>query len=304
MTEQKTGKLKKSWNLTRATWNALSLDKKLISLPAISATIAITMIALWATLAFTGGTSGQSWALLRESASGPDLTLTGYVTLTILGLFMGIVSTAISGAVIHGAIDRFQGNNPSIKSCLAATRRHLGSLSAFALFSFTIGSVLSEIAARIPFIGGKIVAWLAGAAWGVASFFAIPAIMTSEQPVGPIDATKRSIGLIKQVWGESFIASATIGVVGVLITVVYFTVSAGIIAAAALLTAPNFVLFALGAVALNGLVILFIVLDTLSAFVTAAIYYYATTGESPEGFNKEVLKHSFTTKKAKKVFGA
>lgn len=301
---QKTGKLKKSWHLTKAAWNALSLDKELMSLPAIGATITIVMIALWATLVFIGSISGLSWALYQTSDRVVTLTPTGYAAVAMIGLFMSIVSTAVSGAVIHGAIDRFQGNNPSIKSCLAATRRHLGSLTAFALFSFTVGSVLSEIAARIPFIGSKVVAWLAGAAWGVASFFAIPAIMTSEQPVGPIDATKRSLGLIKQVWGESLIASATIGVVGILIAALYFAVSAGIITAAALLTAPNFVLFALGAVAVIGLVILLIVFETLSAFVTAAIYYYATTGESPEGFNKEVLKHSFTTKKAKKVFGA
>jgi uncharacterized membrane protein len=201
-------------------------------------------------------------------------------------------------------LERFRGNDPTVRSSLRAAWQHIGSLFKFAAFSYTIGYILSEIANRVPFLGGKIVAWLADAAWRVASFFAIPVIMNSEEPVGPIKATKQSIGIIKQVWGESLIVSASIGLMAFLLSIGYMVLTAALFVGLASLSLPGLVYGILAIPAFLGIVVLILVFSVLESFVKTAIYHYAVTGESPAEFSQQVLRQAFTVKKARKVFSA
>lgn len=301
----KIGRFKKSWIMTKAAWTGLKLDKELMALPVFGMFIYLLFgVAALVFLAFVIPTG----LLFYSGATGNELefTLTGWGYATLIAIFipLSIVSTFIGGAVMHGALARFKGEDPTIRSSLSAAWQRLGSLASFAVFSYTVGMIISEIAARLPFIGGMVVQFLAGAAWNVASFFALPVIMSSKEPVGPIKATKGSVTLIKKVWGESLIADIGIGVIAFLSVLVYTAVSMTLIGLLSMATAPSAVLIALSVLAFFGILAITLVFSVLSAYVKAAIYHFATTNESPVTFNRQLLRQAFSPKKARKVFSS
>ena len=146
--------------------------------------------------------------------------------------------------------------------------------------------------------------WLAQASWGVASFFAVPFIVTSPTPLGPVRATKQSVGLMKQVWGESLIAGGTVTLIAVIVSFAYLAIVIAVYAALNLVITSGavFTLMFFGAV--GGLLLISALFSVLDAVVTAAIFYYATTGESPVAFDQRLMRQAFTHKQARNVFGA
>ena len=303
---QKLGSFRKSWLLTKAAWNGLRLDKELLALPIIGIALSFALLAACAlgVVAAPHGVFYNGTSIFNTSVYSGSLHITtlGYVAITAVSLALSIISTFIYGALIHGALERFNGGDPTISSSLRAARKRFGSLAAFSTFSFTIGYVLSAIVERVPFIGARIVVWLADAAWNVASFFAVPVIVSSDEAVNPIQATKQSISLIRKTWGESLVASAAIGLTVLLGMLLYFALSAAIIIVGAQLHTPTLIMFIVGAVLILGAFGIALIFNVLSAFVKAALYHYATTGTSPVTFNQELLRQSFTTKKARKIF--
>lgn len=299
--QPKMGRVRRSWLLTKGAWQALKLDKELISLPLIGFLLSLP---LFGAIVGLVASNPDAYIMQATSENGAEGTITplAYVILFAVFAVITVISTMISGAVAHGALERFRGNDPSVKSSLRAAWKRRGSLAGFALFSYGIGTILSEIASRIPFLGGKIVAWLAQAAWSVASFFAIPVIMSSQEPVSPLKATKRSIGIIKQVWGESLVVSFSIGIIGALSFIIYWLGFTALTIAGAAIGLGGWFFAALGVVSVIGLIGFILIFTMLDAFARVAIYYYAETGTAPETFNKELLKAAFTPKKARKLF--
>lgn len=89
-------------------------------------------------------------------------------------------------------------------------------IALWALISALVGTLIAEIANRLPG-GAKLVAWLAGAAWGLATIFVIPIL--AMEGVGAVDALKRSGGLVKQRWGEGISGRISIGAWAVVATI-------------------------------------------------------------------------------------
>jgi hypothetical protein len=89
-------------------------------------------------------------------------------------------------------------------------------IAAWALISAVVGTLIAQVANRLPG-GGRIVAWFAGAAWGLATIFVIPIL--AMEGVGAVDALRRSGGLVKRRWGEGISGQISIGAWAVVATV-------------------------------------------------------------------------------------
>lgn len=313
--EPQLNRWQKSWHLMNGAWNALKLDRELFALPLLSIAASIGLMAVVAIIIVILVATGQ--AHLFYSASIPfydtsgnyvgaqssgDPNALGYIAMAGIGILFAAINALFTGAVIHGALERFKGNDPSVRSSLAAARKRLGSLFAFAAFSYTVGYVLSQIAQRIPLFGGRIVVWLANAAWQVASFFALPVIMSSDNLVTPVAATKRSIGILKQIWGESLILTASIGLAGGIIVFAYSILGSALVITAGVF-AGGYAAIGSGFLVVTGLIAMSVVFAMLDAYVKSALYYYATTGQSPVHFDSRLMQQAFTQKQARKVFG-
>lgn len=307
--KQPLSKFQKSKLLARGAWRSLLLDKKLATIPLL--TLGITLLA-FAIIIGVGSLNpwGVVYSVSGSTKADQFLSLSlkplGFALLVLLGLTTSFISALGIGAVTHGAIERFKGNSPTVKDSLVAAWKRKKALVGFVLFSFLVGYIINEIASRIPYIGGAIIGWLAGAAWGIAAFFAIPIIIEDEKSLNPIAATKKSLSMMKQIWGESLVMAVGIGAFEFFVIIIYTLIImfgamlVGLVGnfTSALLI-PYIILGSLAVFALFAIVFVFSVLEI---FVKAALYYYATTGESPVTFDKNILRQAFTAKKAKKVF--
>ncbi len=296
--QPKIGRFKRSLELTKSAWRILKLDKKLVLLPVIGFALFLATL-----LVAAAGSFGLFQLIPKGSGSGLGaLSMLLIVCLFLAALLAPIViSVLISGAIVHAALERFEGRTPTLKGSLQAARQKLGSLFKFGLLSATVGLLLSVISDRLPVIGGTILQMAGSLAWSIASLFSIPYIMTSDKPLGPIVATKQSSALIKKIWGESLMVSGGVGVIAMLSGLAYLAI-----------TIPITVLLGtklgagaemgLGIGTAVGLIALSIPLNVLASIAKTAVFYWATTGEAPEMFNKELLHSALKPKKARKIF--
>jgi len=67
-------------------------------------------------------------------------------------------------------------------------------------------------------VAGRLVALvsgLVGAAWSVSTFFVIP--LLALEGLGPVSALKRSVGMVRERWGEGLVGSAAVGLAVLLV---------------------------------------------------------------------------------------
>ncbi len=83
--------------------------------------------------------------------------------------------------------------------------------------------MLRAIEERVGLIG-RIIIGLLGATWTVASFLVVPVLVTRN--VGPVDAVKESVLLLKKSWGENLIGHFGLGAVFVVVYLALFAILA------------------------------------------------------------------------------
>ena len=289
---QNIGRIKRGWLLTQSAWHVFKLDKELTALPVLGFFASVVAIVPFVTAFILLGGVGTN----DESMNPAQWVL--FVALYMLLTFIG---NFFAGAVISGAMTRFQGGDPTVKSSMAAVKQRLKPLALYSLMMGTVGLILQIIEDRVP-LGGKIATWIVGATWNIANFFALPIIVLSPKTdVAPLTATKQSIGMVKQVWGESVVANVSISIISVLVMIGYMLIGS-ILTFAAGATLGVVGAIVVGSLLGLGLIAIALVTSVLSGIVKAALFHYATTGKAPETFNQELMRTAMTSKKARKMF--
>ena len=134
-------------------------------------------------LLFAGGlASGATFALIALpaelvmgtslSTSGSPVSIAVYAVALVASTF---VSTFFTGAVAAAAMMRADGQDPDVRTPMAATWSRRAPLLAWAGFA-TIAGLLLRILERWG-LAGVLVRMLAGVAWTVATWFAVPLII-------------------------------------------------------------------------------------------------------------------------------
>lgn len=298
----KTGRIARGWQIAKSSWNVLKLDKELALLPLISSVATIFIVVGLYALIISG----------LSTASRLDLQYSGIQTYTAspwinvaigIGVYfiITLIANFFSAAIIYGATQRFNGIDPTVKSSLNGARRKFYPLAGFSLLMSTVGLALQAIENRLPF-GGAIVVWLVDAAWSTANIFAVPVIVLSEGSVHPLEATKKSVQIIKQIWGESVVANVGISLIGLFSVLGYSSIAVVLVVASAAAHLPIALTATLGVLAVIGLIAIMVVLAAISAIAKAALYHYAVKGVAPHLFDAELLRASITHKKARRIF--
>lgn len=286
----------RSWLLTKSAWQVLRADKELALLPLIGMLAGVIITLAMVAALFAGLVIGA-----QETSTGftSDGSWTYVATVIVGSLLIGLVSNFIGGAMVHGVIERLKGGDPTVRSSLAGARRKFKGILFYSIFTGVVGLVVQYLIERVPFIA-KFFVWIGGTAFNIATFFALPYIISDNNHTGPIDATKKSIGLIKKVWGESLVISVGVGIAGMLIGFGYSSISLLVIAGMATISTAAAAIT--GLITLFGLIAIVFIFSLLSAIAKTAIFYWATTGKEPAAFSKDVLRQTFTPKKARKLF--
>lgn len=271
-------KISRSWTLVKASAAVLRSDKELLLFPVISsiATLVATATFLVPVIGlriFEGGSIGVMGALV------------GFLFYLCQYFVIFFFNTALVGA----AMIRLEGGDPTVADGLRIARSKVGVILGYAAIAATVGLLLQMISEKSGFVG-KMVVGLVGMAWTLASFLVVPILVTRD--VGPIDAIKESMALLKRTWGENVAGNVGIGLAfGLVMVAVVVTVVALVIGAAALGGVKLAIV--VGVVGAFAIATVAVIQAALSGIYSAAVYRYAMDGQAPVGFAGPQLQAAF-----------
>ena len=278
------GSFSNSWALVKASANVLKMDKELLVFPLMSGIATVLVLASFAApLVVTGG-----WRVFAEGEGPP------YLAYALGFLFYLVQYTVIfffNSALVGAALIRLDGGDPTVSDGLSIAFGRLGAILGYAAVAATVGMILRAISERSGIVG-RIVVGLVGMAWTLATFLAVPVLVTKN--VGPIDAVKESARLFRKTWGEQVVGNFGMGWAVALMTISWTLVSVGLVALGARVS-PSAVFVAM-AVAVAGYVFLALFSSALKGIYTAALYRYASTGDAGS-FDAGIVGHAFRPKR-------
>ena len=265
----------RSFRLLKQSWGVLMKDKELLLLPVLSGLVILLVSASF--LVPIG--------LLTAGEIEEDNPITWLVGLAfyIVTYTIGIYFQA---AIIAGASQRMEGGDPTLGTSFAAVNKHIGRIVMWGVVTGTVGMILRSIQERSEIVG-KIIIGIIGFAWTLATFFVVPVLVL--EGVGVREALSRSWTLIKKTWGEAVVGGAGIGLAA-------FVLALPVVALCALLFYMGLAIVGIVVLAL-GIALLGVTMSALQGVYVAALYRYASTGETPDGFSADDVGGAFHEKR-------
>lgn len=283
------GKFARSWALMKASAAVLRSDKSLLVFPLLSGLCTLLVAASFLVpvgMAMVGQQQAGEQIGRHMSAGTYLLMFCFYLVQYFVIIFF---QTALTGV----ALMHLRGEPASVGAGFALARARLPQILGYALIAATVGLLLRMVQERLGLIG-RLAAGFIGLAWTVATFLVVPVL--ASEGVGPVDAVKRSVELLKRSWGENLIGNGGIGVVFGLLMVLAVLLGAALIGGAVALQSAVAIVLAAVVVVL-GLTLLGLVQASLQGIYSAALYRYAEAGEASVGFDQALLQQAFAPKK-------
>ncbi len=280
-------RLSRSWELVKASASVLRQDKELLLFPLISMGALVLVVASFALPVFGLG-------MLQSISGGSDERISvGLYAVAFLFYFSQyFVIFFFNAALVGAAMIRLDGGDPTFSDGMRIATSKIGAIAGYALVAATVGMILRAIQERVGFIG-RIIVGLLGAGWTVATYMVVPVLVARD--VGPIEAVKESTALLKKTWGEN-----VIGQVGLAAAFgfIFFGVMLGGMAlvVAAFVSQSLFLIVTAFVVVILAIGITGLLQSALTGIYAAALYRYATTGKSTQGFDSSAMKLAFAPK--------
>jgi len=280
-------RLSRSWELVKASASVLRQDKELLLFPLISMGALVLVVASFALPVFGLG-------MLQSISGGSDERISvGLYAVAFLFYFSQyFVIFFFNAALVGAAMIRLDGGDPTFSDGMRIATSKIGAIAGYALVAATVGMILRAIQERVGFIG-RIIVGLLGAGWTVATYMVVPVLVARD--VGPIEAVKESTALLKKTWGEN-----VIGQVGLAAAFgfIFFGVMLGgmTLVVAAFVSQSLFLIVTAFVVVILAIGITGLLQSALTGIYAAALYRYATTGKSTQGFDSGAMKLAFAPK--------
>jgi len=273
-------KFSRSWELVKASASVLRSDKELMLFPILSGLATLIVLATFVVPAFA----------LRIFDGGVGI---GGAVFGFLFYFCQYsVIIFFNCALVGAAMIRLDGGDPTVADGFAAARSRLPAIFGYAAIAATVGVLLQALKGKDNNILVRLIGSGLGVAWTLATFLVVPVLVSRD--IGPIDALKQSIALLKRTWGENAIGNVGIGAAFGLITFAAVLVGVGLTVLAA--QASVGLAIGVGALCVLGVLLLGIYQAALTAIYSAALYRYAMSHEVPAGFQGAQLEHAFMPK--------
>jgi len=272
-------KFSRSWELVKASAAVLRSDKELLVFPVISGIAALIVLATFIIPIVS--------LKLFDAVTGP----LGYVIGFLFYLCQYFVIFFFNSALVGAAMIRLNGGNPTVADGLRIARERMLPVLGYAAIAATVGLLLQFLKNKDNFVI-RMLGSLLGTAWTVASFLVVPVLVANK--IGPIDAVKKSIELLKTTWGENAVGQLGIGFV-------FGFIMAGVIIIGVALSFLGFTVSpylggSLVALTIVSALTVGIIQSALSGVYAAALYRFANDGVVPQGFEGMGLQTAFQAK--------
>lgn len=273
--------LSQSWGLVKSSAAVLRSDKELMLFPVLSGLASLVVLATFALPMFA----------LRVFEHG--IGLAGLALAFVFYFCQYAVIVFFNAALVGAAMIRLDGGDPTLSDGLAAARRRLPAILGYAAIAATVGVLLQTMKRQDNNFLVRLLGSGLGVAWTLAAFLVVPVLVTRD--VGPIDALKQSVALLKRTWGENALGSVGIGAAFGLLTGLAVVASVGLSVIA--FQGSTALGITVAVVCALGLLLLAVYQAALTGIYSAALYRYTVSHEVPAGFSGAQLEHAFAPKR-------
>lgn len=283
---------KRSWEITKLTFHVMKEDKELILYPILAGIFSLMFI-----LALLVPTIIVA---VFEQAGVPAFGIIEYILLFIVYFGLAFIATFFNTCVVYTAKKRFEGGNatPGETFKFAFSKIHL--IAMWSALAATVGlllRVLENMARKAKGLGGvllHILRSVLGLAWSLVTIFVVPAMVYHD--LTPFDAIKKSISVLKKTWGESLVRYLGLGMVQGLVTflvlIPIIILSIGFFVTGAFIAVAVMILLAIIWVTMVTMVF-----NIANSIFNTALYEYASSGNVPGGYTKDMMEHAFKNTK-------
>ncbi|GJM40548.1 MAG: hypothetical protein DHS20C20_08300 [Ardenticatenaceae bacterium] len=278
-------RLANSWELVKASWRVLLADKELMIFPLIAFFASVLVLITFAVPTVLAG-------VLDSAVTNGEVGIFSYVVAFLFYGVMYFVTIFFNSALVGAAMIRLEGGDPTVSDGLRIAMSKLGTIFGYAIIAATVGTILRAISERSGAIGQLVVS-LIGFVWNIATFLVVPVLVVEN--VGPLDAVKRSGSLLKETWGEQIAGNLSVGFIFGMITVGVILLGIPLVILAVMSGSVALIVTAVAVVILL-IMMISLVSSTLSGIYTAAVYRYATTGDTGSYFDANMVKDAFKLK--------
>jgi hypothetical protein len=271
--------------LARSSWNVLLRDKHLLVFPVVSGFLFAVVVASFAIpMAVL-----VDWQQAQNQAQAGKIPWWTYVVAFAFYFCTYAVTIFCNSALLSCAFLRFNGESPTVADGFKMAIARLPQILAWAFVSATVGVLLKAVE-NAHEKAGYFVAAILGTAWSIMTFFVVPVLVVEK--VGPVEAVKRSVSLLRKTWGEALVGRMGLGFVLFLLGIPLFLLFlAGIYLLATGLAPVGIALLVAGGVLL---LLYMAVSSALHTILLAALYEYADQGRVPEGYDRDAFEGAFT----------
>jgi hypothetical protein len=278
-----------SFALARSSWQVLRLDKQLLLFPILSGLGCLLVLASFA-LPFL---AHPQWLdFLNNQEQGMQHPPSWVYVVAFAYYFCSyFVVIFFNAALISCALVRFNGGTPTLADGLQAASSRLPQILAWALVSATVGMLLKVIE-NAHAKGSQIVSALLGTAWTIVTFFVVPVLVVEK--VGPFDAIRRSLAILRQTWGEALVGNMGIGFFVFLLALPW--IALGLIGGVVCMAVSAILGTAILVLAVAYFLIWLAIGPALHGIFLGALYQYAANGQVPDGFDPSAMKEAFRRK--------
>lgn len=279
-------RIARGWEQTRESWRLLRSHKSLVVFPMLSTFFSIVaVVAIVTTAVILRGDYDHLTVDHRNPVVYLVAAATAYVP-TFIATFFNV-------AMASCAMRAMRGEDPKVRDGIADAVRRIGPIVSWTFLLTAVGVLLRLLERRLPLVG-VIAVWMADAAWAIASFFVVPVI--AAEGVGPLQALKRSVSVVKARWGESATGKIAISMIMVLVLIGVALFGGVSIAALARIDQPALAAL-VGLIMVAVLVFVVVITSSLNHIFRVAVYHFAVTGETPSGFDGQQLQHAFVARR-------
>ncbi len=286
-----TDRFKRSWDVTKQTFNVMMHDKEILLFPILAAIFSLITFAIFI-FPFL------ATALVAQAVDANAAPFMFYLGIFAFYFIVSFSTIFFNAGVVHIAKTRMEGGNATFMDGIKTAWSHVGKLAQWALIAATVGILLNMLESQARKKGGilgmlgVLATRVLGLAWAIVSLFVVPSIVLKNH--GPIDALKSSAQTIKKTWGESLIKWFGLSVVSnmIIFALSLFLLLPGILA---LFASPAFGIIMISIYALSvSLVMVFF--SAANTVYDTALFIYADTGKEPKFFSKEQVHDAFVQK--------
>lgn len=271
-------KIKAGWQLTRKSWRVLSDSPGLMRFPLVGGAAA-----LLAAIVLIG-----PGLYLVET----DMTVPGVALIAVGTYLCAFLTYYFAVALAHSADRQMQGEVAGFGEGMSVASSRAGAVAGWAFVATVVMTVIRAIQERFG-LAGAILGGLAGAAWGILTFLAVPVIAV--EGLGPIATIKRCAELVRTRWGEQITGTIAIGGIifllgflpAVLLIVAGVILWASSAAAGGLMIAAGVLVLVMAA----------LVQQSLATIFGVALYRYVAGQETVGGFTSEELESAVRLKR-------